>query len=43
MTHKSMRKVMAAILSAAMLFQMGDSSRDTGCRKSQISKKNQSF
>ena len=23
MTHKSMRKVMAAILSAAMLFQMG--------------------
>ena len=39
MTHKSMRKVMAAILSAAMLFQMGTAPATQAAVKVKLAKK----
>ena len=39
MTHKSMRKVMAAILSAAMLFQMGTAPATQAAAKVKLAKK----
>lgn len=39
MTHKSMRKVMATILSAAMLFQMGTAPATQAARKVKLAKK----